>query len=148
MSRLKVMLRGALISEVQLNSEMTYIGGRKEGSDIRLQAEKGIPREHFRLQFSEGQWLVQAVSRFGDVFSLGQKIDKATLAHGQSFQIPPYEFQLLDVPESDIPSSQDQPSPPLHENERTVIGAVPQVPYIKMVNTAGEVREMLRFRDR
>ncbi len=145
MSRLKVLLRGALISEVQLNQEVEYIGGRKEGSDIRLQAEKGISREHFRLKFQEGQWQVSAVSRFGDIFSMGQKVDSANLDHGQSFQIPPYEFQLLDVPESDSPSTQQQPVQEIGENERTVIGAVPQVPYVKMVNSAGEVREMLRL---
>ncbi len=144
MSRLKVLLRGALISEVQLNPEVEYIGGRKEGSDIRLQAEKGISREHFRLKFQEGYWQVQAVSRFGDIFSMGQKVESTKLEHGQSFQIPPYEFHLLDLPESDVPTSQ-APTPVISENERTVIGAVPQVPYIKMVNSEGEVREMLRL---
>lgn len=145
MSRLKVLLRGALISEIQLNPEKEYIGGRKEGSDIRLQAEKGISREHFRLKFSDGHWQVQAVSRFGDVFSLGQKVEQAQLDHGQTFQIPPYEFHLLDVPESDVPSDSDSPAIEVDENERTVIGAAPQVPYIKMVNATGEVREMLRL---
>ena len=72
MSRLKVMLRGALISEIELKSDKEYIGGRKDGSDIRLQAEKGISREHFKLKFVDGRWNVQAVSRFGDVFSMGQ----------------------------------------------------------------------------
>ncbi|MBC7741877.1 MAG: FHA domain-containing protein [Bdellovibrionaceae bacterium] len=145
MSRLKVLLRGALINEIELNQEIEYIGGRKEGSDIRLQAEKGISREHFKLKFGEGQWQVQAVSRFGDVFSLGQKVEQAALTHGQSFQIPPYEFQLFDVPESDVSASERGPAVQVSESERTVIGAVPQVPYIKLVNSKGEVSEMLRL---
>ena len=145
MSRLKVLLRGALINEIELNSEQVYIGGRKDGSDIRLQAEKGISREHFTLSFNEGHWEVQAVSRFGDVFSLGQKVEKANLDHGQSFQIPPYEFQFFDVPDSDVPAPQRAPTSQLSENDKTVIGAVPQVPYIKMVNSSGEIREMLRL---
>jgi len=144
MARLKVLLRGALISEVVLQNEKEYIGGRKEGSDIRLQAEKGISREHFKLKFLEGKWSIQAVSRFGDIFSMGQKIEQASLEHGQSFQIPPYEFQLLEVPDSDIGLSSDM-SAPINENEKTVIGVSPQVPYIKIVNSNGETREMLRL---
>jgi pSer/pThr/pTyr-binding forkhead associated (FHA) protein len=145
MSRLKVMLRGALISEIELNQEKEYIGGRKDGCDIRLQAEKGVSREHFKLKFSEGHWLLSAVSRFGDVFSLGQKVETADLQHGQSFQIPPYEFTLLDVPDSGLPAEDNRNAADFGENEKTVIGAAPQVPYIKMVNSNGEISEMLRL---
>ncbi|MFZ3228799.1 MAG: FHA domain-containing protein [Pseudobdellovibrio sp.] len=145
MSRLKVLLRGALISEIELNQEKEYTGGRKEGSDIRLQAEKGISREHFKLKMKDGRWFLQAVSRFGELYSMGQKIEETTLEHGQSFQIPPYEFQLIDIPDSDIPSNNFNQSVPISESERTVLGAAPQVPYVKLVNTLGEVTEMLRL---
>lgn len=146
MSRLKVMLRGALISQIELNQEKEYIGGRKESSDIRLQAEKGISREHFKLKFTDGHWNISTISRFGDVFSLGQKIENAELQHGQTFQIPPYEFAFLDVPDMAVggskPSNIDVG---FAENEKTILGPTPQVPYIKMVNSMGEVREMLRL---
>lgn len=146
MSRLKVMLRGALISEIELKSDKEYIGGRKDGSDIRLQAEKGISREHFKLKYIDGRWSIQAVSRFGDIFSMGQKIEELLLDHGQSFQIPPYEFQLLDVPESEITNAgKAKKIENFNENEKTIIGAAPQVPYIKIVGANGDVREMLRL---
>lgn len=145
MSRLKVMLRGALISEIDLSPEREYIGGRKDGSDIRLQAEKGISREHFRLKFVEGVWKVSAVSRFGDLFSMGQKVEQIDLQHGQTFQIPPYEFTFQDVPDAGLPNIDAVAVPPISENDKTVIGAAPQVPYIKMVNSAGQVSEMLRL---
>jgi pSer/pThr/pTyr-binding forkhead associated (FHA) protein len=145
MSRLKVMLRGALISEIELNQEKEYIGGRKDGCDIRLQAEKGISREHFKIKFSEGRWLLSAVSRFGDVFSLGQKVETADLQHGQSFQVPPYEFTLIDVPDAGLPAEDNKNAADFGENEKTVMGAAPQVPYIKMVNSSGEISEMLRL---
>lgn len=146
MSRLKVLLRGALISEMELTPEKEYVGGRKEGCDIRLQAEKGISREHFKLKFSEGIWKVTALSRFGDLFSLGQKVEEVELQHGQSFQIPPYEFTFQDVPDAGLPVLEEQAAPPkISETEKTVIGAAPQVPYIKMVNSSGVVSEMLRL---
>lgn len=140
------MLRGALISEIQLNQEKEYIGGRKDGCDIRLQAEKGISREHFKLKFSDGKWILEAISRFGDVFSGGQKVENIDLQHGQGFQIPPYDFLFSDIPESEY-SVQNRADNviPIDENERTVIGAAQQVPYIKMVNSSGEVIQMLRL---
>ena len=143
MSRLKVLLRGALISEIQLNPEKEYIGGRKDGSDIRLQAEKGISREHFKLKINDGRWTVHAISRFGEIFSLGQKIDEIALEHGQMFQIPPYEFHLLDVPDSGIPIAPNTTD--FSEVTRTVMGAAPQMPYVKMVNLKDQVSEMLRL---
>ncbi len=146
MSCLKVKLRGALISEIELNQEKEYVGGRKDGCDIRLQAEKGISREHFKLKYTEGRWQLNAISRFGDVFSLGQKVENADLQHGQTFQIPPYEFIFSEVPDADLPESdRELPALEFGEDERTVIGAAPQVPYVKMVSSQGEVREMLRL---
>ena len=145
MSRLKVLLRGANISEITLNPEKEYMAGRKEGCDIRLQAEKGISREHFRLKINDGHWTVQTVSRFGELFSLGKKTEEIVLEHGQSFQVPPYEFQLLDVPESDISSAENTSESAISETGHTIIGAAPQVPYIKIVNSQNQVIEMLRL---
>ena len=102
MSRLKVVLRGTLISEIELVPEKEYIGGRKEGCDIRLQPEKGISREHFKLKFNDGRWQIIAISRFGDVFSLGQKVEQVDLQHSQSFHVPPYDFTFLDVPDANV----------------------------------------------
>jgi tetratricopeptide (TPR) repeat protein len=146
MSRLKVVLRGTVISQIELSTEKEYIGGRKEGCDIRLQPEKGISREHFKLKFSDGKWQIVAISRFGDVFSLGQKIEQADLQHGQSFHVPPYDFTFLELPDAGLPNALAQKIPlEISENEKTVLGAAPQVPYIKVVNSAGDVREMLRL---
>ncbi len=144
MSRLKVLLRGALISEIELNPEKEYVAGRKDGSDIRLQAEKGISREHFKLKLVDGKWNLQAISRFGEIFSMGQKVEEVTLEHGQNFQVPPYEFQLLDVPASDQPAVGNE-NVNFSEVTRTIMGAAPQVPYIKMVNSRDQVTEMLRL---
>lgn len=145
MSRLKVVLRGTIVNEIELSPDKEYIGGRKEGCDIRLQPEKGISREHFRLKFTDGKWQIVAISRFGDVFSLGQKIEQADLQHGQSFHVPPYDFTFFDMPDAAMGGGQERILQPVNENTRTIIGAVPQVPYIKITDAKGDVREMLRL---
>ena len=145
MSRLKVLLRGAQISDLNLSPDREYVGGRKESCDIRLQPEKGISREHFKLKFEEGRWVLHSLSRFGEIFSLGQRVETTPLEHGQIFQIPPYEFTLSDIPDSQSDSVNANEMPEAGENERTVIGVAQQVPYIKMMSSDGAVREMLRL---
>lgn len=145
MSRLKVLLRGAQISDLNLSPDREYVGGRKESCDIRLQPEKGISREHFKLKFEEGRWVLTSLSRFGEIFSLGQRIESIPLEHGQIFQIPPYEFTLSDIPDSQSENVNANEMPEAGENERTVIGVAQQVPYIKMMSSDGAVREMLRL---
>jgi len=146
MSRLKVVLRGTIVNEIELSPDKEYIGGRKEGCDIRLQPEKGISREHFKLKYTDGKWQIVAISRFGDVFSLGQKIEQADLQHGQSFHVPPYDFTFFDMPDSAMAGGgQERILQPVNENTRTMLGAVPQVPYIKITDAKGEVLEMLRL---
>jgi pSer/pThr/pTyr-binding forkhead associated (FHA) protein len=143
MPRLKISLRGGQISDIGLNPDREYLGGRKESCDIRLQAEKGISREHFKLKFEDGLWQIISMSRFGEIYSQGQRVESLALEHGTTFQVPPYEFQFSDVPEAHIP--QNQPAPVIGENEQTVLGATQQVPYIKMLTANGDVREMLRL---
>jgi len=144
MSRLKVLLRGAQISDLSLVPDREYIGGRKESCDIRLQPEKGISREHFKLKFEDGKWILSSLSRFGEIFSLGRRIENITLEHGQVFQIPPYEFVLSEIADSiDVNRANDNIQ--IDENERTVVGVSQQVPYIKMMGADAKVREMLRL---
>ncbi len=144
MSRLKVILRGTQISEIGLSPDREYIGGRKESCDIRLQPEKGISREHFSLKFEDGKWKVQSLSRFGEIFSLGQRVENITLEHNQTFQIPPYEFNYVELSD-EVAATPREDAPEVSENEKTVIGVAPQMPYIKMLSSQGEVREMLRL---
>lgn len=145
MPRLRVSLRGAQISDIGLSSEREYIGGRKETCDILLQPEKGISREHFKIKFEDGKWTISSLSRFGEIFSQGQRIENVTLEHGLTFQIPPYEFQFSDLPDAVTEEVKNQPTVDISQSERTVIGASQQVPYIKMLSSTGQVREMLRL---
>lgn len=145
MSRLKISLRGAVLNEIGLSPEREYIGGRKESCDIRLQAEKGISREHFSLKFEDGKWRLRSLSRFGEIYSLGQRIEDISLEHNQNFQIPPYEFNFSEIEQSVSPEAGTQDPVEFSENEKTVIGAVQQMPYVKMISAQGDVREMLRL---
>lgn len=159
MARLRVRLRGKPVYDLTLSEDRTYVAGRKEDSDIVLQPEKGISREHFKVYFANGAWNVEVVSRYGEVVYNGEQVQQFTLDHGSQFAIPPYEFDFLNTSaEASMPQSSDESShlpavagsePPAGgfdgSEEKTVIGASPTTPYIKIVDTQNEAQEMLRL---
>jgi pSer/pThr/pTyr-binding forkhead associated (FHA) protein len=168
MARLKIRLRGKVVSEIPLSEERQYMGGRKDDCDILLQAEKGISREHFRLSAQNGVWNLETLSRFGEVIVGGEKVSQLSLEHGMLFAVPPYEFEFLltsgDAPSisesspASVESGGDGPAqdgyavPPqaAHEAEepmveKTVVGVAPSVPYIKVMDSQGEPRELIRL---
>ena len=145
MARLKVLLRGAQISDIPLDPTKEYLAGRKESCDILLQPEKGISREHFKVKFQDGAWTIQSLSRFGEIYSAGQRIEKMNVEHGNSFQVPPYEFQFRDLPQEEIADFSHRGVAPIGENDRTLVGVSPQAPFIKMMTANGAVKEMLRL---
>lgn len=169
MARLKVRLRGKVISELPLAEDRQYIGGRKDDADIRLQGEKGISREHFRLSAQNGVWSVESLSRFGEVLLGGEKVQSMQLEHGHMFGVPPYEFEFL-LTSGDstsatpsAPSEEGEAPPPMamgapvstgavavasqpeFSEEKTFVGVAPSVPYIKVMDSSGEAKELIRL---
>ncbi|MBX3040769.1 MAG: FHA domain-containing protein, partial [Bdellovibrionaceae bacterium] len=161
MARLKIRLRGKTVSEIPLAEDRQYTAGRKDDSDIRLEAEKGISREHFRLSAGGGAWNLEVLSRFGEVQLGGEKVSTATLEHGMVFAVPPYEFEFLmttaDAPIAVTPSISDDGEGPSEDIappdfsldeapiEKTVVGVAPSVPYIKIMDSQGEPKELIRL---
>ncbi|UOE99982.1 FHA domain-containing protein [Bdellovibrio reynosensis] len=157
MARLKVRLRGKPVYDITLTEDRAYVAGRKEDCDIVLQPEKGISREHFKISCVNGSWSVEVVSRYGEVIYNGEQVQQFELQHGSGFSLPPYEFEFLVSSGDDVPVSEAQVQnsnlPALsgdHESfegseEKTVIGAAPSAAYIKITDSQGETKEMIRL---
>ncbi|MCX7977390.1 MAG: FHA domain-containing protein [Bdellovibrionaceae bacterium] len=146
MAKLLVRLRGKQISEVFLQSGQQYVAGRKEGCDIVLQGEKGISREHFKVHEVDGQWQLDVLSRFGEVYAGRERVENLLLEQGVVFSVPPYEFEFS--------LSQDAASPQGEKNfeqkelgpeEKTFVGVSKVVPYIKVVDKNHEPVELIRL---
>lgn len=155
MARLRVRLRGKITQEIQLVEDRVYIAGRREDCDILLESEKGISREHFKVFFADGGWRLEVLSRFGDVLVEGEKIQQALLEGKALFYLGPYEFEYSEVSADLVPSSasrsplEAKPSQPsfedVDENEKTVVGAVVSVPFIKVVDESGDTKELFKL---
>ena len=164
MSNLRVRLKGKVIHNLTLQEGQTYIAGRKEDCDIILKPEKGISREHFKLQYVDGAWTVEVISRYGEVLHNGDKAQSFTLSHGSIFQIPPYEFDFSineEQPEAPPENMSYDNLPALSESstpmrrpedlqdyeEKTVVGAAPMSAYIKITDANSEPKELIRLDD-
>ncbi len=147
MARLRVKHDGKLLQEIYLQEGQSYLAGRKDDCDIPLLAEKAISREHFKLFFQQGQWVLEVISRFGDVVFQGNKVQNLILDQTSVFRTPPYEFefslehqQKLSIAEVNRSSVNDEDG-----EEHTFIGKLEQLPFIKLVNSQDKSEQLLRL---
>lgn len=156
MARLRVRLRGKSTQEIQLAPERVYIAGRRDDCDIVLLSEKGISREHFKLFFAEDKWHLEVLSKYNDVLVDGEKIQQITLEGQRLFYLGPYEFEysemsseLVAMGSAKTPESPEPLLSPVFieagEAEKTFIGSAHSVPFIKVVNNSGDVKELFKL---
>jgi pSer/pThr/pTyr-binding forkhead associated (FHA) protein/tetratricopeptide (TPR) repeat protein len=144
MAKIKVRLRGKIVQELTLAPEKSYTAGRREDCDIVLGAEKGISREHFRLNCVEGTWTLEVLSKFGDVLLDGEKVEQMALAGALTFSLPPYEFDYSEVSTELVPVSQNSLATGDLE-EKTFVGTAISVPYVKVSDEIGGTKELFQL---
>lgn len=168
MALLKVKLRGKTVCEAGLSEERPYIAGRKEECDIVLESEKGISREHFQISLVDGKWTVSVLSRYGELFHNGDSKSEFALEHGDTFTLPPYEFEFYQDVRGIHPTANEQqhmssepvahgqnfPMEVSHSSEdsgdgdfadKTVVGVAPLVAYLKIADAQNDVQEVLKL---
>jgi pSer/pThr/pTyr-binding forkhead associated (FHA) protein len=153
MARLRVRLRGKNTQEIQLDPERAYLAGRRDDCDIVLLNEKGISREHFRLHYTNTNWQLEVLSQYGDVLYDGEKIQQVALEGQKLFYLGPYEFEYTETSSDLVPMNSAKTPAPLFsqafaeagEPDRTFIGASNNVPFIKVVDDIGDVKELFKL---
>jgi pSer/pThr/pTyr-binding forkhead associated (FHA) protein len=154
MARLRVRLHGKMSQEIQLSPDRSYLAGRRDDCDINLHQGKAISREHFKIFFSDDQWKLEVLSRFGDVIADGEKIQQMILEGQKLIYLGPYEFEFSDISSDLVPVSKSSNSlEPLHSpaqteasaGDKTFIDSSDSVPHIKVVSEGGEVKELFKL---
>jgi pSer/pThr/pTyr-binding forkhead associated (FHA) protein len=159
MARLKVRLRGQPVSEIKLRQDKIYTAGRKDDSDILLQGDTGISREHFQILFQDGQWRLNVTSRFGDVLVGSEKVQTLNLEENSFFSVPPYEFEFSATDGSSYSKTSTQPaaesasvvrsivalqqSPANFQEDKTYSGQQELVPVIKLLDENQNVKHSI-----
>ncbi len=145
MGQLKVYLKSGkdqkLLQVIELQSGKQYFGGRAEGSDILLPEEKGLSRQHFQLTPDGEVWKLTVLSKYGKLTYQDQVISELLLMQTMNFSIAPLYFEYVDQ-HSQIQKANDSAladTGPSHqmlslapEEERTFVGVVPQVSFLRL----------------
>ena len=74
MTRLLVFHHGQKIMEADLSSKSQWVIGRSVESDIVLDQDRGISRQHLKLSLEKGKWIAEVLSRYGELYQKGKKI--------------------------------------------------------------------------
>ncbi len=112
MARLKVLRNQNFFDEKDIVPGEVFVVGRGDGCQIKLEADPGISRKHFSIEFLDNEWRFVMLSRFGELFQKGAKVESLDLRSKEvEFAIPPYSFffsmhDQLDVKNSN--ESEDQ----------------------------------------
>ncbi|MCB9027218.1 MAG: FHA domain-containing protein [Bdellovibrionaceae bacterium] len=110
MAKLYAFHNGKLIKELSLITSDEYIIGRDATADIQLGASKGVSRQHLKLNYIDGDWVLEVLSQFGNVHYEGEEVDELLLDVNCQFKLPPYDFQFkLDEKPSRVKT--DEPAP-------------------------------------
>lgn len=157
MFRLKLLLHGAEVKEIALESGREYTFGRGTSCDVQLEEQPGLSRQHFRLIEEGPGWVMQVTSKFGHVMHAGQPIQMLNLEHGSVFKIAGYDFRFIEnaaeesrVEESSLPmaSGYEGSSPNLpalrsdepfdgNDEATRISSSQSGVPYLRVVHSSG-----------
>lgn len=113
MAKLLVRKLGAEFAQIELLVGQEYTVGRAPTCTLQLEETKGISRQHLRIYYSEGVWIVELLSRYGSLVFEGQNADAIELADQVSFSVSPYEFLFIDKveqPEEEAQSLNEEKS--------------------------------------
>jgi len=153
MARLRARFQGKVLQDLQLTTDRSYIAGRKEDCDIVLLNEKGISREHFKISFNGTHWQLDVMSRFGAVVFEGAEVQTLLLDSKKIFLLGAYEFEYSDIETSLVAGTRDR-EPELFVGvdgdggdsvDKTFINAANTVPYVKVVDASGDIKEMFKL---
>ncbi len=161
MAVLKVVLQNQTILTLELDPAQEYLAGRADSCAIVLTDGQGISRNHFKLFFAEGQWKIDVVAKFGHVFFNGRPEKALELENNINFRVPPYDFQYLErnpdepkpVVSQNLPATTEPPPQQVVDdgpfvedpNEGTRVGDPVGVPFVKIMSSSGQVKQVLRL---
>lgn len=139
MARIKVFKNTTFIQELELDPIQTYLAGRGETCQIKLDPEAGISRQHFQIAKIDSDWRLEVLSRYGELYSNNEKVSTLILTEGKKFSVPPYDFQFG---EGSIQSSQHTDA---EAGDRTVIAVLPSAAYLQLIDHKAQVKQIFRL---
>lgn len=99
MTLLKVKYLGTFYSELPLEDGQEYLVGRDKNCDLVLDSSKGVSRKHLRIFQENGAWVVECLSRLGNLMLEGEAVPSLELGHLAEFSVSNYIFIFEEIVE-------------------------------------------------
>jgi len=150
MKTLTVRRQGQHITELQLENDREYFAGRSLDCDIVLDGKKGISRQHLKIYQEQGVWVVELLSKVGDLLLGKDTMTTLRLEKNCTFSVPPFEFEFtvsedpaVEQPARDLTVHNSSPA----HLDATVAATAQLIPYLKMTYGSGQ-SEILKLEGR
>jgi pSer/pThr/pTyr-binding forkhead associated (FHA) protein len=154
MAKLSVKRHGEEVAQLELESGREYFAGRSQEADIRLEAQRGISRQHLKFYERDGVWVCESLSKFVQIQRGSDSVDVLELTEACAFTVSSYEFHfepelavaaeaVAVVPAENAETGGHQPlrnppaltgdhSLPRANNEATMAGGATLIPYFRI----------------
>lgn len=147
MAILIIKKNGQPYSQYGIDPDRMYTAGRKMDSDIPLEAEKAISREHLKIKFQNNILYVECVSKLANLQVGGTPVLSAELNHGDQFSVGPFEFtfQSAAAETQATPQNSQIVSNP---EDKTVVQKAALSALVRLINADGDTIQQFKLEGR
>lgn len=133
----------------QLNLEpgRTYLAGRKADSDIVLDAEKAISREHLKIKLEGTVLSVECISKLANMTVRGAPVLSVDLNHSDEFSVGPFDFSFM-AEVAETHAIQNSKIEVFNPDDKTVIQKASLSALVKIVNADGDSLHQFKLEGR
>jgi pSer/pThr/pTyr-binding forkhead associated (FHA) protein len=147
MAVLIVKKNGQPHSQYTIEQDRVYTAGRKLDSDIPLEAEKAISREHLKIRLQNNTLNVECVSKLSNLQVGGTPVLSADLNHGDHFSVGPFEFTFQSVV-ADTQATPQGSQVISNPEDKTMIQKSALSAYVRLVNSDGDTTQQFKLEGR
>lgn len=157
MAIVRLYREGKEIYKLEIEPGREYFAGRADSCHFVLE-DTAISRQHLKFFYENGKWRAQTISRFGNLTHLGALHQSLELENGMRFQAGEFEFRFEEErvvekpvvtapPQEEVdpyknrntaitlaPNTNAAPKPTPEVEEKTSIGFVNAVPFVRVYN--------------
>ena len=147
MAVLIIKKQGQPYHQLNLEPGRTYLAGRKADSDIVLDAEKAISREHLKIKLEGTVLTVECISKLANMTVRGAPVLSVDLNHSDEFAVGPFDFSFM-TEMAETHAIQNSKVEVFNPDDKTVIQKASLSALVKIVNADGDSLHQFKLEGR
>ena len=147
MAVLIIKKQGQPYHQLSLEPGRSYLAGRKAESDIVLDAEKAISREHLKIKLEGSVLTVECISKLANMTVRGAPVLSVELNHSDEFSVGPFDFSFV-AEMAETHAIQNSKIETFNPEDKTVIQKASLSALVKIVNADGDSLHQFKLEGR